>query len=320
MKASCCKPPHDGWTEEIGALLVTDANENPHIVSPVPLPFWSNMFYYYIVDPYFREAGRKYHVVRTDRPDRRDSGVPLVRREIAWVVSDPEENEGPAFEEAAQQAGIVRKEPRQGMFDNVHLAPRLRLMNVKEVGDTTPKHLIQPRYPIEDRAEWHLDDIVMAPFCAHDCLHMHWRWSAIADKPWSLGWDATGPHRAAGAPMVPLGHDVWLRFRRRNAITYHVLTTNAQPTLDWHVLLHHGFGFAVAISDKSNFGMAMFAIDGAAHVYFIKEGQPWLFANESTSAYYWMARFAYRIVDDKAVPRERLSFPSADLLQQAIDL
>ena len=120
--------------------------------------------------------------------------------------------------------------------------------------------------------------------------------------------------------MVPLGHDVWLRFRRRNAITYHVLTTNAQPTLDWHVLLHHGFGFAVAISDKSNFGMAMFAIDGAAHVYFIKEGQPWLFANESTSAYYWMARFAYRIVDDKAVPRERLSFPSADLLQQAIDL
>lgn len=317
MSASCCKPPHDGWTPQIGSLLVTDANDNPNTVSPFPLPFWSNMFHYYMVDPFLKEGSRRYHVVRTDRRDARDSVVPLVRREVVWLAGEADDPEG-----AAMEKGIVRKEARQGMFDNIHMAPRLRLMNVTEVGDTDPHHLIQPRFPIDDRTKWHLDDIAMAPFCAHDCLHLHWRWGTTAETKWSLGWDSTGPYRVAGAPMVPKEQDVWVWFRGRASITYHVNATKPQPCDGWHVLMHHGFGYAVAVLDSWPWqaGAAMFAVDGSSRVYFLDSAGEVVWASHSTAVYYWTARYAYSIIDGKAVPRERLSFPSEDRLNEAIDL
>lgn len=315
MTASCCKPPYDGWTEQIGGLLVTDANDNANSVTPLPLPFWPNMFCYYIVDPYLKEGLQRYHVVRTDRPDARDSAVPLVRREVVWVAGESSDPDG-----LAQENGVIRKEARQGMFDNLHLAPRLRLMNIEEVGDSDPHHLIQPHFAIDSRAKWHLDDIAMAPFCAHDCLHLHWRWGKFADKKWTLGWDATGPYQKGGAPMVPEGQDVWIWFRDRASFTYHVNAQRPQPTLGWHVLMHHGVGYAVAIQDRFGAGAAMFAVDGTSRVYFLSRDRVWVKAAESTAAYYWQARFAYSIIDGQAVPRERLSFPSEELLNQAIEL
>ncbi|MFO0587298.1 MAG: type VI secretion system tip protein TssI/VgrG [Polyangiaceae bacterium] len=203
MSASCCKPPYDGWTQDIGSLLVTDANRDVNAV--VPLPYWSNMFYYYMVDPYRREGTRKYHIVRLDRRDRRDSAVPLVRREVVIKPAAV----GLGYSDPPEEECIVRKQPRQGMFDNVHMAPRLRLMHVSAVIDNTAFNF--PRYPIEDRSRWRLDDIVMAPFCAHDCLHLHWRWGATAGRKWTKGWDASGPCRVDGAPLVPPDQDVWER-------------------------------------------------------------------------------------------------------------
>jgi hypothetical protein len=312
MNASCCKPPYDGWTQDIGSLLVTDANRDANAL--VPLPYWSNMFYYYMVDPYLREGSKRYHVVRLDRRDARQSAVPLARREVVLKTAVLELGSG----EPSDEDGIVRKEARQGMFDSIHMAPRLRLMHVSRVIDGTSFN--SARYPAEDRAAWHFDDIAMAPFCAHDCLHFHWRWGTTAERRWTKGWDAGGPYRLDGAPLVPIEQDVWVRFRGRASITYHVNAVNPQPYEGWHVLMHHGFGYAVAIQAQFKAGMAMDAVDATSQVYFLAPDGDLVEATASTSAYYWKARYAYSIIDGRAVPRERLSFASEDLLNQAMDL
>lgn len=315
MSASCCKPPYDGWTQEIGSLLVTDVNQKPNIGQP--LPFWSNMFYYYLVDPFASNGQKKYHVVRTDRPTSRISDGPLVGRRVFGP-----RNEDPTLLTMLgvmeEYDGTVRKRPRQGAFDNVHMAPRLRLMNVTHVVDDWSFSMT--RYPVEDRRHWQFDDIAMAPFCAHDCLHMHFRWSEFADAKHSLGWNATGPYAEAGAPQVPVEQDVWVWFRARAALTYHVLAKSPRFADGWHVLMHHGFGYAVSIQGAIKQFLAMTAVDSYADVTFVGSNGDLVEAQTSTAAYYWKARFGYEIEDGEARPFERLTIPSKDALQEAMDL
>lgn len=316
LSASCCKPPYDGWTQEIGSLLVTDVNENPNF--PEPLPYWPNMFFYHIVDPFLRHGQKKYHVVRTDRGVARDSDTPLVHRRVA----------GPDFgtgnkgyllpEEAERYNGKVRKEPRQGAFDNIHMAPRLRLMNVHQVADGSSWN--STRHSIEDRKAWHLDDIAMAPFCAHDCLHLHFRWGRFATKKQSLGWNATGPYAEAGAPQVPPEQDVWVWFRARASLTYHVLATSPRFIDGWHTLMHHGFGYAVSIQAAILHWLAVTGVDHFSNVWFIAPDGDIVEAQASTAAYYWKARYGYEVVDGEARPFERLSWASEADLEEAMDL
>lgn len=300
MTASCCKPGHDGWSEEIRSLLVSDANRDTSPLPGPPLPFWSNMFAYDMVDPYRFVGSERMHVVRTTRPQRRVSDRPLVIREVV----------------AGFDQEVVEKEPFQGEFDNVHLAPRLKLLHVTEVIDSLT---LDTRFPVTDRKKWRLDEVAMAPFCAHDCLHLHWRWPRSSTRKWTLGWGNLAPYSTAGAPMVPHGQDVWIWFRSDHRITYHVSAPQSSFPTNWTVLMHHGFGYAVSIQDLFSTLLAMTAVDAFSSYYFV-DGTTFVNPTESTSVYYWMARYTVKVQDGQAGPVERVRWENDGDLREARDL
>jgi hypothetical protein len=219
-----------------------------------------------------------------------------------------------------EETGIVKKEARQGEFDNIHIAPRLKLMNVPFVVPRSAPYPERGGYDIEDRPRWGLDDIAMAPFCAHDCFHMHWRWATFAEARSSLGWGASGPYEVAGAPLVPPEQDVWLWFRARAAITYHVVASQPRFLCNWHVLMHHGFGYAVSIAEARKFWVAMQALQAFSDVGFMAENGEPVGAANSTAAYYWMARHGITFKDGVVTPRERLTWATDADLNAAMDL
>jgi hypothetical protein len=242
---SCCKPPYDQAKGTIGALMLTDFNGNPSIG---PTAFWGNIFGYYQTDAFKALGNVPMHVVRKDRPVQRVATEELSERDFQQMA--PWDSPDIPF----------MKVPRQGEFDNIHMAPKLALQNVSLIGvsdgffgvaDTT--------FPIDDgvRALLKLDDITMAPICAHDCFHMHWRWTTDGTTKWSLGWDEVGPHRVPGATMVPLNQDVFLTLRSPHEMSYHVVidegdiavgegSTAEIPANAWQVVMHHGGGYPSA--------------------------------------------------------------------------
>ena len=62
------------------------------------------------------------------------------------------------------------KLPRQGAFDNVHIAPQMEVSLSVPVLGGLPSTAVS-----------------MAPICAHDCFHMHWRWSQHYTEEHTLG-------------------------------------------------------------------------------------------------------------------------------------
>jgi hypothetical protein len=311
MKASCCKVGYDGWYETIGNLLVADSNYDNSFLPGPKLPFWSNMFAYALLDTFKNCGMTKFHIVRTDRPEERESGE-------GWVVRDVV---------GGPRMATFKKVPRQGEFDNLHVAPRLRLRRIKHISFSqtvpTPSGAGAPGpmlYGV-DRRKMHFDEIAMAPFCAHDCLHMHWRWNKDTTVVSNLGWDGGMPFQKSGAPMVPENQDVWLRFRSDHAFTYHVVAgTDSEPghmyPHEWQVLMHHGFGHAVAITGTlSMFGaQSAFGLFGGDAFFHDDEGRS-ITAMESTALFYWLARYRAELVDGvlTAVPRTTYGENGLDL-------
>ena len=78
----------------------------------------------------------------------------------------------------------VRKLGGQGEFDNLHIAPRM----------TVKPDLLKLNPKLQG-----LDSIVMAPFCIHDCFHMHWRWGEKLDSIQARGWS---PMASRAAPQA----------------------------------------------------------------------------------------------------------------------
>jgi len=297
MAANCCKPSYDGWYETISSLLVADTNYDDSYLPGPKLPFWPNFFSHALVDPFEDFGPTSFHVVRTDRPDRRESNE-------GWVVRDVV---------GAPPKRTFKKVSRQGELDNIHVAPRLRLKRIKHISfpsrNPTPAGDGIP-YPVDPKA-MHFDEIAMAPFCAHDCLHLHWRWSEGIDVTHTFGWDGGLPYQKSGAPMVPENQDVWLRFRSEHALTYHVVagTDDAPGHMyphEWQVFMHHGFGMAVAITGMIEMFLAQcaFATLGGNAFFHDDEGKGITVA-ESTALFYWVARYRAALVNGvlTAVPR-----------------
>jgi hypothetical protein len=286
----CCKG-HDSMSPDINAILVTDVNKDESKITMggllPPLPFWSNMFAYYRTEAptYFKQ--QRLHMVRTDKPDLRDN-------DDGWIVRD------------IVGGGVSRtvgKAPRQGAFDNIHMAPKMKLVDVQKVAFKSPGDT-EGIFPVE-RYTMGLDDITMAPFCAHDCFHLHWRWGTEASKKWSLGWDATGPYKTPGAPMVPVNQDVYFWFRSKSSFTYHVVVSPKPGTSyimpgDCQTLMYHGAAYAVAVSGAFQTWMAKQGVSTfASPPWFIREYTDSLSqqnteiieANDSWSMFYWWLRF-----------------------------
>jgi hypothetical protein len=113
----------------------------------------------------------------------------------------------------------VLKVKRQGMFDNVHVAPMMLYKGV---------------------------EAFMAPICQHDCLHLHRRWGeSYPDLP-LRGWEGGLPYQRAGAPMIPENQSLRVS-ASGSAGTYHPTAENVRPG-KWQIFMHHGTGYAVELT------------------------------------------------------------------------
>ena len=144
------------------------------------------------------------------------------------------------------------KQPRQGTFDNLHLAPRMKAHQV--IG--TPQ-MTDPKWQSSLDT---LDTLRMAPFCEHDCMHTHWRWGlAFKLAPNQLpiqGFDAdadakfagTGkPYRVLGNTMVPLNQDVDIAFGGNQQLIYTARIVDSAPGV-WQPVYHHGSAYVLGYS------------------------------------------------------------------------
>lgn len=121
----------------------------------------------------------------------------------------------------------------QGAFDNVHIAPTMKWLGVE--GDSTKEH------------------IRMAPYCVHDCFHIHWRWGTkTGDEDHLKGWNNELPYQVVGAPHVPMNQRVIIKFGAATSggpsLTYKAETVGeTHPSQQWQIFCHHGCGYAYAI-------------------------------------------------------------------------
>jgi hypothetical protein len=275
---------------EIGALVVTDTNDE-HSVSDLlehPIPYTDNLYDYYETDPYRRfskrEPGpddhplqRRGEVTLADARFGRDRVIENAVRRRTRFVRDHRD---------------IRKCRRQGQFDNVHLAARMRAefeMNGREVV---------------------LDDIVMINQCLHDCVHMHVRWSEFLDSNnvfsetrMMHGWGPTGPYSQAGAPAVPRNQTVFASFPDRHSLQYRAVATDVKPGVT-QVFCHHGLAYAVdewpTVKAATAVGLLLSTIRGEA----LDAGEPYVGLLTGWPEFYWRVRWR----DEGSGVVERLTF------------
>src|SRR5262249_3989557 len=111
----------------------------------------------------------------------------------------------------------------------------------------------------KNRSEIKFDNIVMAPFCPHDCFHMHWRWSDNGnEEPGAWGFKAGQPCKLAGAPLVPENQDVFLVPLQAHQVSYLAMARGTiedgfarqLPANEWQIFCHHGAGYGLRVGDK----------------------------------------------------------------------
>jgi hypothetical protein len=157
---------------------------------------------------------------------------------------------------------VIKKVARQGQYDNIHLHADM------------------------GRPDRHGNTQIHAPFCGHSCVHMHWRWSAIAGRGAAgRGWYYNGwsdppggmpaAHSTPGAPLVPPNQRVKVAICAPRAVRHNAAqiingaAPSALPTRNkviWYctdiiaptagqkqVVCEHGFGWAYryAMQDES---------------------------------------------------------------------
>jgi hypothetical protein len=286
-------------------------------MAALPPPVWNNIFNYYVTEADTATKGIDLHVVRSRLGIRYDNSADITRK----VAGDT--------------CHRITRVARQGAFDNVHMAPTMRLPQI--AGIRAPADALFPDYYPMDadaRAKWNLDKIVMAPFCVHDCFHLHWRWTDNSDEPGTFGFSGGKPNRLAGAPMVPENQDVDIAFPASNVLVYKA-RAHWCPADSWQVFCHHGAGYLVKAGLKMQAARAglsapsltIRSMSDSSNVAFLKEqpmplgefspGQLDLL-NELTpvrswAAFYWHIRYFY---DSGSGPSERVVIND---LQKVID-
>jgi hypothetical protein len=199
---------------QIRSALYADMNGDINLVpdgSPLdsatpPLPRWDWLFAHYRVPS--SAAGQTFEVVG-QKPARTDSGN---RR--YWGVT------------GSYVPTSVNKVSRQGVFDNIHVAPAMLYAGA---GTTPP-------------------NAYMAPVCQHDCLHTHWRWADSFTPRQTCGWGPGGPNTVPGAPMVPLNQTVEISVNGAgNAFVYRAIARGI-PANAPQLVFHHGGGYATGLA------------------------------------------------------------------------
>lgn len=215
-------------TPRISSAFFTDRNGNSH-----PYPAWDNLFDYYWIDP---PVGTKVKVVRSDRTS--------ARRRSGLIKEVNLGNSRAGAYVAGHEPRLIEKVPRQGEFDNIHMAPKMKL-------PASVLAKIPSGWPQE---------VTMAPFCVHDCFHLHWRWGKgkvdILNPKWVRGWEGDTPFRTAGAPMVAPNQDVTIKLLSPFSIAY-TASIHEPVAGRWQIVMHHGAAYALTYTD-----IATYAQDG----------------------------------------------------------
>ena len=260
----------DTMLPPLAASLFAERND-----SVFPPNFWDWYFSHYLIDP----PNTSYVLVDPALPARHISGaVRACGAHYFQTLPFPGAN---SEIKLPSKDNPFDKVAGQGAFDNLHIAPRM----------VAPAHILKA-HP----GEHSLNQIAMAPICAHDCLHMHWRWSSSYGKQHNYGWDATGPYRVAGAPMVPTNQKVVLTMTSPRSFKYRAEVSTKIPPCQWQVVFHHGAAYALSLSFV---GERLTDAQG---------GQLWL-SNESQiggtgwAMWYWRMRYRY----DWAGVQERIT-------------
>jgi hypothetical protein len=204
-------------TSNIGSVFFTDRND-PGIIARV---YWDNLFAYYYVDP----PPAKYTMVTPSSRGRNwtvRGGVTV--HELQGVSDEKTEDRD------------ILKIAGQGEFDNIHLAPKM----------VFPKEVLEN--PL-NRGLYGLENVAMAPFCIHDCFHLHCRWSDGPDDPQVKGWVANRPFVKAGAPLVPGNQEVTMEMHSPVSFTY-TATAEQCRAGEWQIILHHGGAYALSVGKK----------------------------------------------------------------------
>jgi hypothetical protein len=180
-----------------------------------------------------------------------------------------------------------------------------------EITPLSPRMMFRLKF---DPATSHTERVWMAPFCSHDCFHVHWRWGAEESAPWTFGWNETGPYKVAGAPMVPLHQSVELELHGPNAFSYHAKSTYGSKHVPgtWDVVMHHGAAYAQSIGNWALFAISQFNLDFEQSVQFLDSKRRPLNLGHAPLMY-WLFRFAVRSHDDKVSITPRLQFTQSEI-------
>jgi hypothetical protein len=271
----------------IGSLLVTDSNVDGMVLADAGQPFvyLANLFNYYVPDPFLDPAfqNKALPIVRRSKTLSR-SDVGSVNRECSDItdISGRHQDEN-NFK--------VAKFRSQGMFDNLHLAPK---MTVKDKIDRAFIDGGVHEVKFTTAADWKMDVITMAPFCAHDCFHMHWRWSDNDNnEPGAYGWSQNLPHNEPGRVMVPDNQDVFLALTASCSVNYIAVAEGAAMD-HWQVFCHHESGYGLSAGSKVR--MAKLAMREFDDIKFLVDvpGQTPTEVVGNWSLFYWRLRYRFK--------------------------
>jgi hypothetical protein len=272
----------DEMLADLRPILITDTNLSPisNLAPLDKLPWWSNIFDYYELDP----IGNGITNVTMVDPARKKlrNGKDLVQKLVPIPGQFPPQS-GNGYRDFP-----VMKTPRQGEFDNLHIAPRMKAPS---------------RISVLGKPGLGLDSIVMAPFCEHDCFHMHLRWLRLVDSDPAKDKQAKGfddsknPYSVAGAPLVPHDQTVRVTLLPPAGFSYEAfiesLLNPSQVVIDsgeWQVFFHHGMAYANEIWDQTLMSLARAGVEalsmGTDEINF----SPTTAAN-SYALFYWRVRF-----------------------------
>lgn len=311
---------HSEMGRAIKPLLVTDTNRNKGFIKHVPLfeervvPTTNNIYDYYAVEPHIQFASR---AARRLTPKAREAlrahlGPRMtpdeVELEIAEREDHPEQSAGEVTLADSRRSrsrvlpNCVRREggapesiikvPRQGQFDSVHLAPRMRM---KFPGP-------EPGTNVE------LDDIVMVFVCLHDCVHMHVRWAAWATEMPVTGFDGDKPFETPGAPAVPENQTVFASFPSPHSLVYRALAEGCEGG-SWTVFCHHGAGYAIDEWPRDSSRLGRAAMRNAVEIVPTLNAIHSTMPRPSWPGFYWRCRWTS---GPSGVLLERLTTPDIE--------
>ena len=209
----------------------------------------------------------------------------------------------------------VTKLPRQGAFDNIHFAPRMKFPPGTRVFYNTwdtAKHpgILMGDVKVEAGHVVTLEDIVMAPICAHDCFHMHWRWTDSSVQEPQMGWSESAPNAVPGGTMIPHHHTLQFRVEAENQFVLTETSLPDKPIAADTFELFYSFGGAFAVS-ASTFGMNAIRAQLAAdsQVFYVDPANPSevLNATNSWAAFYATIQYWFALDSaDELVASQRL--------------